>query len=68
MDQLVTQRVGKFVRLAGAINSMQRGAGMGLYLCRQLTEALDGHIWMESTGIDGEGSTFSVALPLYEKQ
>ncbi len=53
----------KFVRLSEAINSMQRGAGLGLYLCRQLTEAMHGHIWMESEGVDGEGSTFYVALP-----
>jgi signal transduction histidine kinase len=53
----------KFMRLAGAINSLQRGAGLGLYLCRQLTEAMGGHIWMESEGIDGEGATFFVALP-----
>jgi len=53
----------KFVRLSDAINSMQRGAGLGLYLCRQLVEAMQGHIWMESKGVDGEGSTFFVALP-----
>lgn len=53
----------KFMRLTGAINSLQRGAGLGLYLCRQLTEAMGGHIWMESKGIDGEGATFLVALP-----
>ncbi len=53
----------KFVRLTEAINSMQRGAGLGLYLCRQLTEAMQGHIWMESQGVDGEGATFFVALP-----
>jgi signal transduction histidine kinase len=55
----------KFMRLVPAINSMQRGAGLGLYLCRQLTEAMGGHIWMESSGIPGEGSIFFVALPRY---
>jgi signal transduction histidine kinase len=53
----------KFMRLNRAINSTQRGAGLGLYLCRQLTEAMNGYIWMESEGIPGEGSTFYVALP-----
>lgn len=53
----------KFMRLTEAINSLQRGVGLGLYLCRQLTEAMGGHIWIESKGIDGEGATFFVALP-----
>jgi signal transduction histidine kinase len=53
----------KFMRLDSAINSTQRGAGLGLYLCRQLTEAMCGQIWVESQGIAGEGSTFLIALP-----
>ncbi|HZR40840.1 MAG TPA: ATP-binding protein [Ktedonobacteraceae bacterium] len=56
----------KFMRLDSAINSPQRGAGLGLYLCRQLTEAMNGYIWMESTGIPGEGCTFLLALPASE--
>ena len=57
----------KFMRLDDAINSVQRGAGLGLYLCLQLTEAMSGQIWLESSGIPGEGSTFCVALPLYRE-
>lgn len=56
----------KFMRLNRAINSTQRGAGLGLYLCRQLTEAMNGYIWMESEGVSGEGATFYVALPQSE--
>jgi signal transduction histidine kinase len=55
----------KFTRLTSARNSMQSGAGLGLYLCRQLVEAMGGQIWMESSGIPGEGTTFFVALPSY---
>jgi len=55
----------KFTRLTSAKNSMQSGAGLGLYLCRQLVEAMDGKIWMESSGIPGEGTTFFVAFPSY---
>ena len=53
----------KFVRLPNAIKSMQRGSGLGLYLCRQLIEAMDGTIWVESTGVPSEGTTFFIALP-----
>jgi signal transduction histidine kinase len=55
----------KFTRLPDAITSKQRGSGLGLFLCRQLVEGMDGHIWIESQGIEGEGSTFLVALPEY---
>jgi len=50
------------------MNSTQRGAGLGLYLCRQLVEAMGGRIWIESKGIPGEGSTFAIALPGYENE
>lgn len=55
----------KFTRLTAAQKSSQRGAGLGLYLCRQLIEAMGGWIWVESGGIDGEGACFFVALPTY---
>ncbi len=54
----------KFGRLALAKKSLQRGTGLGLYLCRQLVEAMGGWIWLESSGIDGEGARFLVALPI----
>ncbi len=53
----------KFMRLPNALKSMQRGSGLGLYLCRQLVEAMGGAIWVESTGVLGEGTTFFIALP-----
>lgn len=56
----------KFTRLARAKKSPQKGAGLGLYLCRQLVEAMGGCIWMESSGLDGEGASFFVALPAIE--
>lgn len=55
----------KFVRLDDAVQGEQQGTGLGLYLCRQLTEAMGGAIWLESRGVRGEGTTFFVALPLY---
>ncbi len=53
----------KFVRLPNALKSTQKGSGLGLYLCRQLVEAMNGAIWVESTGVPGEGTTFFIALP-----
>lgn len=56
----------KFMRLERAINSAQHGAGLGLYLCRQLIEAMGGNIWVDSASRAGEGSTFFIALPQYD--
>jgi signal transduction histidine kinase len=56
----------KFTRLDDAINSQQRGAGLGLYLCRQFTEAMGGTIWLESSGLTGNGCIFRLVLPLTE--
>ena len=53
----------RFVRLERDINSPVRGSGLGLYISRRLVEALGGKIWIESSGIAGEGSTFHIQLP-----
>jgi signal transduction histidine kinase len=38
------------------------GTGLGLYICRELVEAMQGRMWVTST--EGEGSTFSFELPV----
>ncbi len=53
----------KFVRLQRDLNSSVNGSGLGLYISKQLVEAMHGRIWVESTGIDGEGSCFFIELP-----
>jgi signal transduction histidine kinase len=40
------------------------GTGLGLPISRKLIDMHGGRLWAESTGIDGEGSTFFVELPL----
>jgi signal transduction histidine kinase len=52
----------RFMRLDRDMNSPVRGAGLGLYICKQLVEAMGGRIWVESRGIAGEGSTFAFSL------
>jgi signal transduction histidine kinase len=52
----------RFVRLERDMNSPVRGAGLGLYICKQLVTAMGGEIWVESSGIPGEGSTFVFKL------
>jgi K+-sensing histidine kinase KdpD len=39
------------------------GAGIGLYVCRVLVEAMGGRIWAASAG-PGQGATFSFTLPV----
>ena len=40
------------------------GTGLGLPISRSLVEMHGGRLWAESTGVEGEGSTFIVELPL----
>jgi PAS domain S-box-containing protein len=40
------------------------GTGLGLPIVRQLVEMHKGKLWMQSTGVPGEGSTFSFTLPV----
>lgn len=54
----------RFYRLESDMNSPIRGSGLGLYISRRLVEAMDGKIWIESTGVAGEGSTFNIQLPM----
>ena len=53
----------KFSRLPKDITGSVRGIGLGLYICRRFIENMGGRIWVESTGIEGEGSSFCFTVP-----
>lgn len=52
------------MHLESDINSSVRSIGLGLYISRRLVVAMGGQIWIESTGVPVEGSTFNIELPL----
>jgi signal transduction histidine kinase len=51
-----------FRRAPNAAARRLPGAGVGLYLCRQIVEHHGGRIWAQSPG-EGQGATLSVWLP-----
>ena len=53
----------RFVRLERDMHGASRGSGLGLAITRQLVEAMHGTLTVESSGIKGEGATFSFTLP-----
>ncbi len=55
---------GKFARLQRDLSGSIRGTGLGLYINKQLVESMGGRIWLESSGIKGEGSLFCFTLKM----
>ncbi len=52
----------KFMRLKRDLSGTVRGTGLGLYISKQLIEAMGGDMWVESSGHHGEGSRFCFTL------
>lgn len=53
----------RFNQAGGTLRAhAQHGAGLGLAICKGLTQLLEGQIWVESK--PGKGSTFYVRLPM----
>jgi PAS domain S-box-containing protein len=55
----------RFFRGETPLNLGVAGTGLGLSIVQNLVRMQNGRIWLESTGIPGDGSTFSFTLPVY---
>ena len=58
----------QFVRLKRDISGQVRGSGLGLFISKQMVEAMGGRIWAESAGIAGQGSCFCFTLAAHVPQ
>jgi len=54
----------KFTRAKDASKQNVIGTGLGLYIAKQMVEAQNGKVWLESEGL-GKGTTSIMELPLH---
>ena len=54
----------EFTQVDSSTTRKVGGTGLGLPISRRLAEMHGGRLWAESTGVEGEGSTFFVELPV----
>lgn len=61
-DDQIDRIFNSFYQVESPLTRQRGGCGVGLYLARQLTERMGGHIWVDNRA--SRGNTFSVSLPL----
>jgi PAS domain S-box-containing protein len=54
----------EFVQLDASYAREQEGTGLGLSLVRRLVALHGGRVWVESAGVEGQGSSFVFLLPV----
>lgn len=55
----------KFIRLENHLTSKTQGNGLGLYITKNLVEAMNGNIWFESSN---NGTEFFVEFPFFNQE
>jgi signal transduction histidine kinase len=58
----------RFYRGENSLVMAWAGTGLGLPIVKELVELHNGKIWVTSSGVPGEGSTFSFTLPVYQPE
>jgi signal transduction histidine kinase/DNA-binding response OmpR family regulator len=53
----------QFEQVDSSYSRQQQGTGLGLALTKRLIELHGGHVWIESEGIEGRGTTVGFELP-----
>jgi len=63
----IFKKFGKIERYGKQLDVDIEGAGLGLYLSKEIVELHNGQIWVESEGRN-KGSTFIIKLPIIKNQ
>jgi PAS domain S-box-containing protein len=58
----------EFEQVDSSYGRQQQGTGLGLALTKRLVEMHGGHLWLQSEGIEGKGSTFTFLIPISQAE